>query len=77
MKMIPGFLIGAIAVALLVAGVLCGVLTGAQSESGETGLPAVSSLQEEEQEIQDEQSGGGNTAQVVVRCRPGGTETPP
>ena len=78
MKMIFGLLIGVIAGGLLLAGVLSAVLTGAQSESCETGLPPdISAVQEEEQEIQEGQSEDGNTAKVVVSCRPGGMETPP
>ena len=78
MKMMMGFLIGAMIVGLLLAGVLSAVLTGAQSESCETGLsPNISPIQEEELKIEDEQSEDGKTTRVVVTGRPGGTETTP
>ena len=76
MKMMMGFLIGAMVVGLLLAGALSAVLTGAQSENCETELsPNISSLQEEELKIEDEHSEDGNKTRVVVICRPGGTET--
>ena len=77
MKMMMGFLIGAMVVGLLLAGVLSAVLSGAQPENCETELsPNISPLQAEEPRIEGEQSEDGNTTRVVVTCQPGGTETP-
>ena len=70
MKLMFSFLIGLVVGGLLIAGVMSAVLTKVQSVNYDTGLPSnVSSLQEEGQEIQEEQSEGGNIIGILPDIR--------
>ena len=69
MKIMLGFLMGVMVGGLLIAGVLSAVLIGGQLWNSDPAFrPATSSLEEGE-EIQDEQSEGGNIIGIIPDIR--------